>query len=72
LWQEHVQHATQIGPFDDYQLVTKTSLFRQWRDPTTTARDMDDAVLRKSYQLPRTSIFYNVLEDDECRLLFKR
>lgn len=70
LGNEHMIHATQVGDFDEYGLLTKTPLFRQWREPTQ--RHIDDAVLRNSYKLPRSSIFYNVLEDDECRLLFKR
>ncbi len=60
---------TQIGGFSDYTLDAKTPLYRRWREPKQPK--IDDKVLMDSYKLPRSSIFYNVLDDDEYKLTFK-
>lgn len=57
-----------IGDISDYALIRTACLFRKWEKPSRPR--LEENVLADSYRLPRTSIFYNVLADDESKLSF--
>ena len=61
-----------IGDLADYGLPTLIPLFQTWEAPANLRREVSLDVLSNSYKLPKSSIFYNILEEKDYKLSFTK
>jgi wobble nucleotide-excising tRNase len=67
--EQHKHNSIVIGGFDNYAQETQIPLFLKWEKPAPPRRVRDET-LAASYILPKSSIFFDVLQDPEHRLTF--
>lgn len=71
--QHNGQNSRIFRQFEDLTQAVQVPLFQKWDDPCRpVTRQAFDSALTASYELPKTSIFHDVLNDPDHKLMFTR